>query len=145
MPLARPLPTVIGPTENALRALLTKVLSTTRIKTYPAWVIINAASNADAAAPAGNWQRAAGDLLKVEPGVVAEELARLRADGLVSAVGSPTAVGAAELATARAAVAATTARLVEGISEQDQATTGWVLDHIRRRANELLSRPAREG
>lgn len=39
MPAARPLPAVIGQAENVLRGLLTKILSTTRIKTYSAWVI----------------------------------------------------------------------------------------------------------
>lgn len=140
----RPLPTLIGPTENALRALLTNVLSTTRINTYPEWVIINAASNADAAAPDGSWRQAAADSLKVEPGVVDDVLTRLRAQGLVDDLGLPTVLGTAELTAARSAVAATTAGLVDGISEQEQVTTGRVLDHIRRRAEELLN-PAGRG
>jgi hypothetical protein len=138
MPAARPLPTVIGPAENALRALLTKILSTTRIKTYPAWVILNAASNADATASSGNWQLAVADALKVELGEVDEVLAQLRAAGLVGNDGSLTALGATELATGRSAVSAATSRLVDGIGEEEQTTARLVLDHVRRKAEELL-------
>ncbi len=138
MPAARPLPTVIGPAENALRALLTKILSTTRIKTYTAWVILNAASNADATASSGNWQLAVADTLKVELGEVDEVLAQLRARGLVSNDSSLTALGATELATGRSAVSAATSRLVDGIGEDEQTTARLVLDHIRRKAEALL-------
>ena len=138
MPAARPLPTVIGPAENALRALLTKILSTTRIKTYTAWVILNAASNADATASSGNWQLAVADALKVELGEVDEVLAQLRAGGLVSNDSSLTALGATELATGRSAVSAATSRLVDGIGEDEQTTARLVLDHIRRKAEALL-------
>ena len=50
MGTARPLPTVIGPTENVLRALLARVLSTTRIQTYSAWVVMNIVDSSDDAA-----------------------------------------------------------------------------------------------
>ncbi len=138
MPAARPLPTVIGPAENALRALLTKILSTTRIKTYPAWVVLNAASNAGATASSGNWRLAVADALKVELGEVDEVLARLRAAGLVGNDGSPTALGATELAAGRSAVSAATSRLVDGIGEEEQTTARRVLDHVRSKAEELL-------
>jgi hypothetical protein len=138
MPAAPPLPTVIGPAENALRALLTKILSTTRIKTYPAWVILNAASNADATASSGPWQLAVADALKIELSEVDDVLAQLRAAGLVSHDGLLTALGASELATGRSAVSAATSRLVDGIGEQEQTTARLVLDHVRRKAEELL-------
>ena len=138
MPAARPLPTVIGPTENALRALLTKILSTTPIKTYPAWVILNASSNANTTTSNGHWQLAVADALKVEHGEVDVVLAQLRAAGLVSNDGSLTALGASELATGRSAVSAVTSRLVDGISEEEQTTVRLVLDHVRRKAEELL-------
>ncbi|MFI8347726.1 hypothetical protein [Streptomyces sp. NPDC085596] len=148
------LPALIGTAENALRALLTRTLSTTRIKSYPAWVVLNAASAADARnastgrrrgagdAPeisAGDALRGAGDALKVDAGVVDEVLAQLAADGLVGAGGSLTALGAAELRAARSAVAGTTARLVEGVGEADGAATRRVLEHVRRTAEDLLS------
>jgi len=138
MPAARPLPTVIGPAENALRALLTKILSTTRIKTYPAWVVLNAASNADAMASSGNWQIAVADALKVKLAEIYEVLAQLRAAGLVGDDGSLTALGATELATGRSAVSEATSRLVDGIGEEEQTTARLVLDHVRRKAEELL-------
>jgi DNA-binding MarR family transcriptional regulator len=137
MPAARPLPTVIGPTENALRALLSKILSTTRIKPYPAWVILNALSNADAAS-SGHWQLAIADALKVELGEVDDVLAQLHAAGLVSNHGSLTALGSSELATGRSAVSAATSRLVDGIGEEEQTTARLVLDHVLRKAEELL-------
>lgn len=138
MSTARPLPTVIGPAENALRALLTKILSTTRIKTYPAWVILSAVSNADAATSGENWQLAIAGVLKVGLDEVDDVLAQLRAAGLVSNDGSPTALGTAELATGQSAVSAATSRLVDGISEEEQTTARRVLDHVRRKADELL-------
>lgn len=138
MPAVRPLPTVIGPAENALRALLTKILSTTRIKTYSAWVILNAASNSDATPSSGNWQLVVADALKVELGEVEEVLAQLRAAGLVGNDDSLTALGATELATGRSTVSAATSRLVDGIGEEEQATARLVLDHVRRKAEELL-------
>lgn len=138
MSAAHPLPTVIGLAENALRALLTKILSTTRIKTYPAWVILNAASNADATASNGNWQLAVADALKVELDEVAEVLAHLRIAGLVGNDGSLTALGATELATGRSAVSAAASRLVDGIGEEEQTTARLVLDHVHRKAEELL-------
>jgi DNA-binding MarR family transcriptional regulator len=136
----RPLPTVIGPTENALRALLTKILSTTRIASYPAWAVLNAASNADAAASSGHWQRAVADALKVEQRDIDALLAQLRTAGLIDHDGGLTALGAAELATGRTAVSAATARLVDGLGEEEQATARLVLDHIRRNAEALLRR-----
>lgn len=136
---ARPLPTVIGPTENALRALLTKTLSMTRIKTYPAWVILNAASKSDATSEPGNWRYSVAEALKVELNEVDGVFDQLRAAGLVSTDGSLTTVGATDLMTARSAVAAATSCIVDGISEDDLATARQVLDHVRRKADELLS------
>ena len=138
MPSSRALPTVIGPTENALRALLTRILSTTPIQTYSAWVVLNAASIAQAPASSGRWQDAVADALKVEPGQIDEVLGTLCGAGLVNNDGSLTAGGAAELAIARSTVSAATSRLTDGLSEEAQATARLVLDHIRGKAEELL-------
>jgi hypothetical protein len=132
------LPTVIGPTENALRALLTKILSTTRIKTYPAWVILNAVSNADTTTGGGNWRLAVAQALKVELDEIDDVFAQLRVAGLVGNDGLLTELGATDLATGRSAVSAATARMVDGIGDQEQATARLVLDHVRRKADELL-------
>lgn len=138
----RPLPTVIGPTENALRELLTQTLASTRIDDYPAWVVINAASGAGPDAPRGSWQRGVADALKIEPDDIDTVIARLRAAGLLDDDDTLTEAGATELAAARSVVAATTSLLVGGISDAEQESTRRVLDRIRRRAEELLSPPA---
>lgn len=134
----RPLPAVVGPTENALRTLLTKTLATTAIRTYPAWVILNATAGADTA-DGDEWRLAVSDALKVAPDVVDGVLAQLAADGLADVDGSVTSLGAAELAAARSAVAETTARLVDGVSQEDQAATRRVLDIMRHRVEDLLN------
>lgn len=135
MTSARPLPTVIGPTENALRALLTRTLSSTLIRGYPAWVVLNAASAADSRS---DWRQRAADGLKAEAGAIDEALAALRSAGLVDDAGALTEAGNAELTTARVAVRATTLRLIEGIDETEQETTRRVLDAIRQKAEGLL-------
>lgn len=136
MPSARPLPTVIGPTENVLRALLSRALSSTLIPGYPAWVVLNAVSAADSS---NDWRQRAADGLKADPDEIDGVLAELRTAGLIDDAGALTATGTAELTTARAAVTGTTLRLVEGIDEPEQETTRRVLDAIRQKAEGLLS------
>ncbi|HEY0239405.1 MAG TPA: hypothetical protein VGC37_12225 [Friedmanniella sp.] len=133
---ARPLPTVIGSTENALRELLTQTLASTLIAGYRAWVVLNAVS---AAASSDGWRQTVEDGLKVDSEEIDATLVELRDAGLVDGDGVLTAVGAAELAETRTAVMGATRRLVEGIDDTEQATTRRVLDAIRRRAEELLS------
>lgn len=135
MPSTRPLPTVIGPAENALRALLIRTLSSTLIPSYPAWVILNAASTADSS---NDWRHRAADGMKVDADEIDGALTELRTAGLVDGEGGLTAVGTAELTTARAAITGTTLRLIEGIDETEQETTRRVLDAIRRKAEGLL-------
>lgn len=134
MPSA-PLPTVIGPTENALRALLTRTLSSTMIPGYRAWVVLNAVS---AAGSSNEWRQRAADGLKADPDEIEGSLAELRTAGLVDGDATLTAAGAAELTIAREAVAGATLLLVEGIDETEQETTRRVLDAIRRKAERLL-------
>lgn len=134
----RPLPTVIGPTENALRELLTQVLSSTRIGGYAAWAVLNAASSARPDAPRAGWRRGVADALKIEEDGVVSVIAELRAIGLLDDDEMLTEAGVAELAAARSEVVATTSRLVDGIDEAEQETTRLVLDRIRGRAEELL-------
>lgn len=135
MSSARPLPTVIGPTENALRALLARALSSTLIPGYSAWVVINAVS---AAGPGNNWRERTADGLKANPDDLEAVLDELRSAGLVDGE-VLTARGADELTAARAAVTEATRGLLEGIDEAQQETTRQVLDAIRRKAEELLS------
>lgn len=139
MSIARPLPTVIGPTENALRALLSKILAGTRIETYSAWVILNAISAAGPRVGENNWRVLVADSLKIGLDSLNDEISRLSVSGLVGNDGAMTDLGSAELASARATVSETTARLLEGIDEQEQMTARSVLDRVRGKADELLS------
>ncbi|NNG20859.1 hypothetical protein HJ590_15075 [Naumannella sp. ID2617S] len=132
----RPLPTVIGPTENALRALLARALSSTLIPGYSAWVVLNAVN---AAGPGYNWRERTADGLKASPDDLEVVLDKLRSAGLVDGGEVLTARGAEELTAARAAVTEATRGLVEGIDEAQQETTRQVLDAIRRKAERLLS------
>ncbi|GAB10571.1 hypothetical protein GOARA_061_00100 [Gordonia araii NBRC 100433] len=136
----RPLPALVGATENTLRALLTATLSTTPIKTYPAWVVLSAAPSHDTRdATAGHWLARVSEVLKVEPGLVDEVLTQLNRDGLVTADNSLTPRGEAELSSARIAVATATAKLIEGVNSDDEATVRRVLDQMRLKAEELLT------
>jgi DNA-binding MarR family transcriptional regulator len=137
-----PLPTVIGPTENALRALLTKTLSSSRATTYPAWVILNAASSVGATSPQRSWHHSAADALKTDLDGVAQVIEGLRSAGLLNSDEALTDAGVTELAAARLAVGATTLRLTEGISDAEQETVRSVLDRIRSNAEALLERTA---
>jgi hypothetical protein len=134
---ARPLPPLIGRTENALRPLLVKILSTTSIKTYPAWVVLNAASSADGAQPPETWKHAAADALKFEPDRLDAIIDELHVADLLGRNGALTEQGLAELTRTRSVVSATTARLVEGLDDEAQDTARLVLDHILRKAEEL--------
>lgn len=139
MQTAPPLPALIGATENALRALLArKILLTSRIKTYPAWVVMNIASNAKSPAQTEDWRLVVANELKIHLDAVHEILDELCAAGLLSEDGELTIPGVAEVATVRSAVSATTASLFEGIEEEEQAIARLVLDRIRHRAEELL-------
>lgn len=133
----RPLPTVIGPTENALRTLLTSTLSSTRISGYQEWVVANAASSADP-----TWHQAAADALKIGRDGVAGIIEGLRAAGLMNQEDALTDAGAAQLAAARSAIAASTSHLTDGITEEEQETARSVLDRIRGNAEELLRHDA---
>ena len=128
----RPLPTVIGPTESALRSLLSHVLASTALNGYDEWVALNHTSSQQAAVAAG-----IADALKIEVTAAETIVEQLTARGLLADL-ALTPAGDAELRTARVAVAATTADLVDGIDEADQQTTRAVLDTIRIRAEAAL-------
>lgn len=129
----RPLPTVIGPTENALRSLLSHVLASTTINDYDEWVALNyTASRQTAAIPT------LASALKIEINAAEQTIERLTTRGLIADL-ALTPSGEAELLHARSAVAAATATLVEAIDEADQHTTRVVLDTIRERAELALA------
>lgn len=130
----RSLPTVIGPTENALRALLTAALSTTRIDGYAAWVALNAASRAQD----GDWRPATADALKVSQSVVDDVTDRLERAGLVNGSGGLTEDGTRELEAARSVVARVTSRVVADIADVDQEQVCRTLDQVRHNAEVAL-------
>lgn len=137
----RPLPAVVGPTENALRALLMRLLATTPLDSYEQWAGLNLVD------------RSTGDD-KALVGVVVEglvvddtdawtilrtldDLGLLhRADGAWRL--SP--AGADLLSLGRQRVAAVTARLLDGIAATDLVTAVRVLDQVRERAQEERTR-----
>lgn len=140
MPNIPPLPAVLGPTENALRALLMALLAKTRIRSYLAWVVLNAANSAHTE-QRGHWRGTVSKALKIQSAEVDSVLSQLHADGLVDSAGVPTDLGAAELAAARLAVASATSELVDGIDPADLATTSQVLEKVRAKAELLLQIP----
>lgn len=131
----RPLPTLIGPAESALRALLARTLAPTAIGGYEEWVVLNIADSAGAPDAA---LRAAASALKAGEDAVLAVAARMAEAGLLDA-GSLTQRGREELAAGRRIVGAVTAELVTGIDDKDQETAAAVLDSIRIRAEALLS------
>lgn len=119
----RSLPTVIGPTENALRALLRHTLGPTGIATYEQWVVLNVLD-------------AGGEPSAMFDGAWGELRRRHLVDGA-----DLTDAGRAALAHGRRLVAARTATLVDGIDDADLATTVRVLDVVRERAEAALTAP----
>ncbi|WP_040165286.1 hypothetical protein [Microbacterium gorillae] len=135
---SRPLPTVIGPTENALRALLTRTLSMTPIAGYTAWVVLN---TAEKVGHESELRGAVESQLHAEPAVIDHAIADLRERGMLGADGEGiTSTGAAVLESARADVRAVTQGLVGDVTEADQEATRRALDAIRRRAEQGLAR-----
>ncbi|NLE78635.1 MAG: hypothetical protein GX610_03475 [Rhodococcus sp.] len=139
MPAPSTLPSIIGPTENALRALLTATLASTPIRTYPAWVVINAAPGQETDHPNRDWRSHIADALKVTPDSVDHTLTELREAGLVDSRGSLTRLGESARASARVAVGTATSRLLGDVSAADEATARRVLEQIRARAEQLLA------
>lgn len=132
----QPLPTVIGPTENALRALLTATLNESSIGEYVHWVALNAASREDRPT---NWRGDVANSLKVSADVVDAAVDDLCAWGLVEDAGDLTARGHQQLTLARGAVRSLTAQVVAGISESDLQTADRVLRAVQGNAERLLA------
>lgn len=132
----QPLPTVIGPTENALRALLVATLSGSAIGEYTHWVALNAASSEERPP---TWRRDVATSLKVSENIVDGALDDLRSRGLVEGMGDLTEQGHRELSVARAAVGSATAQAVVGISEHDLQTADRVLRAVQGNVERLLA------
>jgi DNA-binding MarR family transcriptional regulator len=133
----RPLPTVIGPTENALRALLVQTLDATRIRGYEEWVLLNMT---DAAAPM-HAIAAALRVARSRISGIADELVRR---GLLADPTRLTAEGRTELAAGRVRVREMTVNLTAGIPPEHEEVCRQVLDTIRKRAEDELAAAAAE-
>ncbi len=130
----RPLPAVIGSTENALRSLLARVLAPTGISGYHEWVAVNLIGSAGAAA---------GPALTAAVGVDRAEkiIDQLTTRGLIADL-RLTSAGQEQLDQGRRALAAATAALVEGVGEAELQATRTVLDTIHERAERAQTRAA---
>jgi hypothetical protein len=131
-----PLPTVVGPTENALRALLGRVLTVTTIGGYAEWVYLNVRS---AAGDDAQVDAPVADALKQPVADVLLVRQRLGAGGLIDPAGALTSSGQDELRHGRKLVAAVTEKLTDGIDPVRLDVAADVLDTVRRRAEEELS------
>lgn len=134
----RPLPTVIGATENALRAVLTAILAQTPIQSYAAWVTLSTLASRGPDNRSDPGRPAVGHALKATAADVEHVLGQLCAAGLTNPQDALTARGEVELAAARTLVAAATGRLVDGVGHDELAITRRVLDHVRLRAEDML-------
>jgi predicted ArsR family transcriptional regulator len=128
----RPLPTVIGPTENALRALLLSVLDPSEIAGYEEWAYLNMASG-------GASTDAIAAALGVAAETVEEVTVRLAGRGLVDSSGSVSPRGHTELRHARARVADATNMITRGIDPSELAVAVRVLDLVRANAQRELA------
>ena len=126
---------VIGPTENALRALLNRLLAVTPIRSYERWVALNVlARSACLRAEAG---RVLADALKVDSARVDSILADLEAEDLINDAAEAmrlSAAGVAALDEARPHISNVTARLVGSIPSASVEIMLQVLDEVRSNA-----------
>ena len=130
----RPLPPVVGATENALRALLEDVLSETSIGGYSEWVYLTIRIRADDSSPVEDLVSTA---LK-EPLAAVEVLrTRMTEAGVLHADGSLTSYGRDQFDHGRELISSMTRSLTAGIDEEALTITIGTLDTIRERAEHL--------
>jgi hypothetical protein len=143
-PTHRPLPAVLGSTENALRSLLADLLRTTELAGYEEWVALTLVDRH------GSDETAVLDAISSSLAVDADAgrdlLHSLEGKGIlhrpdISLRLSPR--GAALFQETRQRVTATTAPLLEGIAAEDLATTTTVLEQLEARARDARARLSR--
>ncbi len=133
---ARPLPPVIGATENALRPLLTHALAASLIGGYEEWVYLNVRERSDDPALV---EELVGDALKQPGEVVTAVRARLVDSGLLDTEGSLTASGREQVNRLRETVSEMTQALTAGIDPASLQATIDTLDIVRTRAEQLFA------
>jgi hypothetical protein len=136
---------LIGQTEEALNAILARLLADTAV-TEPQWVTLQVALAGEEALSAGELTSRVAGVLKVSATEARSRLTELSSDGLLrvpEAAESPvtlTGDGHDLVRVVRAAVADITGRLWGDLPEQDLAAAGRVLGSVLSRANlELAS------
>ena len=129
----RPLPTIIGPTENALRALLVHTLADTNIASYEDWVLLNMTVG-------GAPTRAIATALRVSESEVQAAADALISQNAFSDRSTLSANGLTQLEAGRARVAKMTELLTAGIPEEHLRLCAHVLEIVRTRAESQLSR-----
>ena len=125
----RALPTVIGPTENALRSLLQSILTPSEVDNDREWAYLNLTAG-------GTPQSAILSTM----GITSAELLAIRvslaARSLIDGKGELTPSGLEALAQLRPKVAEMTERLMKGIDDTEAQAAVRVLDAIRHNAAE---------
>ncbi len=137
----RPLPTVIGPTENALRRLLHKTLVGSPIGNYAQWVAMNYADREPL--DASEFTVRVAEELKDSPQSINREVQQLVSGGLLQASAAGytlTQFGRNALREGRKLVRSATARLMDGVAELDVEATVRTLDRVRANAERELAR-----
>ena len=133
---ARPLPPVVGATENALRPLLTHALAGSLIGGYDEWVYLTVQQRADDSARAEELE---ADALKQAGEVVAAARTRLVDAGLLDSDGLLTGLGREQVTRCRDRVSEVTQALTAGIDPAAVQTTIHTLDMVRTRAEQLFA------
>lgn len=140
MPDPRPLPTLIGTTENALRALLVRLVAVTPIQSYERWVAMNILARS--VRSRDDIKHALADALKIDEDRVDGLLADLEAEHLIddSAVGVQlSTAGAVVIGEALPLVGGVTKRLVDGVAPSKLEIVLQVLDEVRSNAERELA------
>jgi haloalkane dehalogenase len=134
-------PQLLGEAENALRAVLGRVLAGTGV-TYQQWVLLNVTAADGKAADRDRLTARATDALKISPAALDAEIAALTAAGYLDADRERvrlTPAGRQWHADRRAAVGQATGRIFSNLPEDDLAAATRVLTAVTTRANDLLA------
>lgn len=131
----------IGETENALRAILDRLLAEADMS-FHQWVLLNAVGTTEPALTPDHAVDRVAHGLKADPAVVRATLDGLLALGLLVVVDDHlrlTASGTARFERIRAGVQAVTGRLYRDIPLADLVTARQVLETVTARANAELA------
>lgn len=138
-PPPRSLPSAIGGTENALRALLELVLEHSGIDGYDEWVALNIVDRTRSTTDAIDEIARALATSRTEAGRAVDALVGKRLVTVLRDSSEPSASGRALLAELRARIGEATRGLVDGLDDADLETTLRVLDHLRDAATRAMA------